>query len=150
MISDRLESDMKTAMKAGEKVKLNVIRMLRAELKNARIDRGEDLSESEEQKVLASYAKKRKEAMETYEQAGRQDLADKEQAEYDMVMAYLPEQMSESDLEKVVRAKVEETGAQSPRDMGKVMKAVMAEVGSSADGGAVSAMVKKVLAGQGG
>jgi uncharacterized protein YqeY len=145
MISDRLETDMKTAMKAGEKLKLSVIRMLRADLKNASISQGKDLSEAEEQKVLASYAKKRKESIDIYEKAGRQEMADKERAEYELVLAYLPQQISDDELAKIVKAKIEETAAKGPADMGKVMKAVMAQVGSSADGSAVSAMVKKTL-----
>lgn len=149
MISEKLEQDMKAAMKAGEKEKLACIRMMRAELKNARIAQGKDLSDADEQKILASYAKKRKESRETYEQAGRKDLADKEQSEYKIVMSYLPEQLGDDDLQAIVEAKIEETGAQGPADMGKVMKAVMAEVGGRAQGSAISAMVKKVLTGGG-
>ena len=136
---------MKAAMKSREKVKLSVIRMLLADLKNARIAAGEDLTEEQEEKVVAAYAKKRKESMETYEKAGRSDIVEKEQVEYDITVSYLPPQMDEEELKSLVMAKVEETGAESMKDFGRVMKAVMVDVGSRADGSAVSAMVKRVM-----
>ena len=147
MISNRLNDDMKTALKAGDKVKLGVIRMLRAELQNARIAEGDDLSEEQEQKVLASYAKKRKEAQEEYAKAGRDDLAKKEHDEFELTMSYLPAQLDEAELSAIVKAKIEETGASGPADFGRVMKAAMGEVGSRSDGATVSAVVKKILAG---
>ena len=136
---------MKAAMKSREKVKLSVIRMLLADLKNARIAAREDLTEEQEEKVVAAYAKKRKESMETYEKAGRSDIVEKEQVEYDITVSYLPPQMDEEELKSLVMAKVEEAGAESMKDFGRVMKAVMVEVGSRADGSAVSAMVKRVM-----
>jgi uncharacterized protein YqeY len=147
MISNKLNEDMKTALKAGDKVKLGVIRMLRSELKNASIAAGGELSDEQEQKVLASYAKKRKEAQDEYAKAGRDDLAAKEYEEYKLTMSYLPAQLDEAELGAIVKAKIEETGAQGPADFGRVMKAVMAEVGSRSDGSAVSAVVKRILAG---
>lgn len=145
MISKQLEDDMKVAMKAGDRDRLGVIRMLRAELKNARIDRGEDLTESEEQKVVASYAKKRKEAMDQYAQAGRKDLADKEEYEYETVLSYLPTQLGEDELAAIVREKISETGAAGPKDFGRVMKAVMEATSGRADGSVVSGLVKRIL-----
>ena len=145
MISKTLTEDMKSAMKSGDKVRLGVIRMLIAEIKNARIAAGEDLSEEQEEKIIAAYAKKRKETMETYKEAGRPDLVEKEKIEFDITMSYLPAQLDDDELKKIVRAKVAEAGAESMKDFGRVMKAVMAEVGSRADGSAVSAMVKTVM-----
>jgi uncharacterized protein YqeY len=147
MISERLTADMKAAMKSGDKPRLSVIRMLRAELKNAHIAAGEELSEEQEQKIVASYAKKRKEAREQAEQIAREDLAEKEEYEYTVTMSYLPAQMDEAELLSVIKEKIEETGAQGPKDMGKVMKAVMAAVGNQADGSTVSGLVKKTLIG---
>jgi uncharacterized protein YqeY len=144
MIIDRLKEDMKTAMKAGEKTRLGTIRMLMSELKNARIARGEDLTEAEEQKVLASYAKKRKESIEKYGEGGRQDLVDKEQEEYDITMSYLPEPMGEDELKKIIQKHIDATGG-GMQAFGQVMKAVMAEVSSQADGKVVSALVKQML-----
>jgi uncharacterized protein YqeY len=147
MISDKLQNDMKDAMKAGDKARLSVIRMLRSELKNAQIAKNDELTEEDEQKVLASYAKKRNEARQEYKKAGREDLADKEKYEYDVTKSYLPAQLSEEEVASIVKAKIAETGAAGPADFGKVMKAVMAEVGSRAEGATVSAAVKKQLSG---
>jgi uncharacterized protein len=147
MISDKLNTDMTTALKAGDKTRLSVIRMLRAELKNAQIAAGEALSEEQEQKVLASYAKKRKEAKEQALEVGRSDLAEKEQFEYDVTMSYLPAQLDDAELESIVKTKIKETGASSPREMGQVMKAVMEVVGNRAEGSKVSSLVKKLLTG---
>lgn len=148
MISKKLAGDMKIALKSGDKARLSVIRMLLAELKNAEIAAVRELTEEEEEKVVAAYAKKRMETMETYKQAGRADLFEKEKAEYGTTVSYLPPRIEEDELEKLVTQKIEETGAQGMKDFGRVMKAVMASVGSRADGSVVSAMVKKVMSAQ--
>ena len=147
MILEKLTTDMTAALKAGDKPRLSVIRMLRAELKNAQIAEGDTLSEAQEQKVLASYAKKRKEAKEQALELGRDDLAEKEEFEYNVTMSYLPEQLDDAELESIIKTKIEETGATGPREMGKVMKAVMEVVGNQAEGSKVSALVKKLLTG---
>jgi hypothetical protein len=147
MISKRLAEDMKVAMKAGDKIKLGVIRMLRAELKNAQIAAGDTLSEEIEEKVLSSYAKKLKESKDQYLGGGRKDLADKEETEYNITMSYLPPRMEEDELAELIKTKVKETGAAGVRDFGAVMKAVMQSAGSRADGSVVSGMVKKLLSG---
>jgi len=147
MISDKLREDMKAAMKAGDKARLSVIRLLLADLKYARIARGEDLSEAEEEKVLASFAKKRKEAIEAYRGGGRDEMADKEQAEHDMCVAYLPEQLGDDEVRALIRDAVEATGANGPKDFGLVMKKVMESAGSRADGKTVSALVREILNG---
>ena len=144
MIYEKLQDDMKKAMKEGARDRLGTIRMLMNELKNEKINTGEDLSESAEQKILVSYAKKRKEMIETYSENGRQDLADKETAEYETTMSYLPEQMGEDELKAAVKKHIALAGG-GKQAFGLVMKAVMAEVGSKADGRAVSAMVKQLL-----
>lgn len=144
MISDKLREDMKTAMKAGEKARLGTIRMLLSELKNDRIDKGEDLTDADEQKVLASYAKKRKESIEKYREGGRQDLVDKEQAEYELTMSYLPEPMSEDQLKRIIQKHID-AGDGGMQAFGSVMKAVMAEIAGQADGKVVSALVKEML-----
>lgn len=144
MINDKLKEDMKTAMKAKDKVRLGVIRMLLSELKNERIARGEDLSESDEQKVIASYAKKRKEVIETSLAGGRTDVADKERAEYEITISYLPRQLDENELKALVKKHMDDIGG-GKQAFGQVMKAVMAEVGSQAEGKTVSALVKELL-----
>ncbi|MCK5407783.1 MAG: GatB/YqeY domain-containing protein [Candidatus Krumholzibacteria bacterium] len=143
MIIERLTEDMKAAMKSGDKLRLSTIRMLMSELKNAKIARGEDLTEADEQKVVASYAKKRKESIDTYIKGGRQDMADKEQAEFDITVSYLPEQMSDAELKAVVKKHID--AADGAPALGQVIKAVMAEVGSQADGKSISSMVKEML-----
>jgi hypothetical protein len=145
MISKQLADDMKIALKAGEKARLSVIRMLLAELKNAEIAAAHELSQEEEEKVVAAYAKKRLETMDTYKQAGRADLFEKEKGEYETTVSYLPPRIEDDELQKLVAQQIEETGAQGMKDFGRVMKAVMASVGSRADGSVVSAMVKKVM-----
>lgn len=145
MITKKLSEDMKIAMKSGDKEGLGVIRMLLAELKNAALASPEKLTSDEEERVLAGYAKKRLEAVEAYKQAGRTDLWEKEQREYEITTSYLPPRLSEEELVKIIAGKIEETGAEGAKDFGRVMKAVMASVGSRADGAVVSAAVKKVL-----
>lgn len=146
MLTERLTADMKTALKAGEKERLGVIRMLLSELKNARIANGGDLDETAEQRVLGSYAKKRLEAIESARAGGRDDIAAREKLEYDAVMAYLPERLGEDELRAIVKKQIAETGVTGPQAFGVVMKAVIAEVAGRADGKAVSAMVKELIA----
>jgi len=138
---------MKAAMKSGDKTRLSVIRMLRADLKNAEIAAGGDLTAELEQKIVASYAKKRKESKEQCIEIGRDDLADKEELEYSIAMSYLPEQLDEAALRTIIKEKIAETGAQGPQDMGRVIKAVMAAVGNQAEGSTVSRLVKSTLIG---
>lgn len=144
MIIDALREDMKTAMKSGDKARLGTIRMLISELKNARIEKGDDLDDAEEQKVLASYAKKRKEAGQNARDGGREDLVAKEQQEYETTMAYLPAQLGEDELKAIVRKHIDASGG-GKQAFGQVMKAVMAEAGGQADGKVVSALVKELM-----
>jgi uncharacterized protein YqeY len=145
MLLDRLTADMKAAMKAGDRQRLGVIRMLISELKNARIEAREDLDEQSEQKVLASYAKKRKEAMEAARDGGRDDLVEKEKFEYDVTTSYLPEQLDDDELRGIIRKHIETAGGGGNQAFGQVMKAVMAEAGNRADGKRVSALVREML-----
>ena len=144
-LQEKLLDDMKTAMKSGNKVALETLRMLRSQLKNASIAKGEDLSEDNVMSVLSKEAKKRKESLELYKQGGREDLAEKEEMEMQIIMSYLPEALSEDELEKIVDKAVVETEADSLRDMGKVMGLVMPQVKGRADGKVVQEMVKKKL-----
>jgi uncharacterized protein YqeY len=147
MILDRLKDDMKEAMKSGDKIRLGVVRMLISELKNARIAVNKDLTEQDEEKVLASYAKKRKESIEKYLEGGRKDLADKEEKEHEITVSYLPEQLGQDELAAIIQKHIGELGASGKQDFGRVMKSVMAEVGSRAEGAKVSAMLREHLAG---
>lgn len=145
MITDRLTEDMKVAMKAGDKLRLSVIRMLISELKNERIAQGKDLDDASERKVLTGYAKRRREAMEAARAGGREEIAAREQQELDLTMSYLPRQLSEDEIRSVVRKHVEGAGATGPQAFGVVMKSVMAEIGGQADGKLVSALVRELM-----
>lgn len=144
----KITEDMKAAMKAGEKDKVGTLRMISAEAKNKRIEKKvEALSDEDVIGVLAGMKKKRLEAAETYDQGGRAELAEKERAEAALIESYLPAQLSDADLEKLVAEAVAQTGAAGLKDMGKVIGAVMAKAKGQADGARVSALVKKKLAG---
>lgn len=139
-------SDIKTAMKAKEGQKLEVLRFVNAEIKNKEIAvRPNEISEDDVMQVLKKYLKQRKEASEQFAKAGREDLVDKEKFEASVVEAYLPEMMTEEQLKPIVDKAVKESGASSMKDMGKVMKLVLEKAGSSADGKMVSSLVKSAL-----
>ena len=144
---ERLTDDMKTAMKAGDKDTLGVVRRAIAAMQNARIEKREDLDEQEEIKVIRSIAKQHKESIEQFRAAGREDLATKEEAELEILSTYLPAEMDQAQWEALVDAAIAETGASSMTDMGGVIKIVMAKAQGQAEGGAVSALVKGKLAG---
>ncbi len=142
---ERLDEDLKTAMKQREKPRVSLLRMLKSELKYARIERGRDLEEAEVIDILTRYARKRKESALEYEKGGREDLVAKELSEHDMVQVYLPRALDESELVELVEAAVAELEASSMKDMGRVMKTVLERAAGRADGSAVSALVKSRL-----
>ncbi len=146
-LQQRLTDDMKTAMKAGDKDTLGVVRRAIAAMQNARIEKREDLDEQEEIKVIRSIAKQHKESIEQFRAAGREDLATKEEAELEILSTYLPAEMDQAQLEALIDAAIAESGASSMKDMGGVIKIVMAKAQGQAEGGAVSALVKGKLAG---
>lgn len=146
-LEQRLTDDMKAAMKAGEKEALGVIRRVLAALKNARIEKKADLDEQDEIRVVRSIAKQHKESIEQFRAAGREDLATKEEAELEILSVYLPPEMDEAQLDGIIDEVIAETGASSMKDMGTVIKAVMARAAGQAEGGVVSAKVKERLAG---
>jgi uncharacterized protein YqeY len=145
-LQQRLTDDMKTAMKAGDKDTLGVVRRAIAAMQNARIEKREDLDEQEEIKVIRSIAKQHKESIEQFRAAGREDLATKEESELEILSTYLPAEMDQAQLEALVDAAIAESGASSMKDMGSVIKIVMAKAQGQAEGGAVSALVKGKLA----
>jgi uncharacterized protein len=141
----RLTEDMKTAMKAGDKDRLSVIRLLRGQLKDVIIEKRADLTDEEEISVLSNALKKRRESIDAYQNAGRMDLVQKEQKELEVIQSYLPAQLSPEEIEAVVQKVIQETGAQTVKDLGKVMPAVMAAVKGRADGRLVNELVRKIL-----
>jgi uncharacterized protein YqeY len=145
---EKIDSDLKTAMKNKDEIRLMVLRMLKSDLKYKAIDTGDDLSEEDTIAVLSSAAKKRGEAIEEYRRGGREDLAQKEQAEYEIIKEYLPEQLSEVELKELIKNAISETGAVSIKDLGTVMKALMPKVRGRADGKTVNIVVRSVLQGE--
>ncbi|MDH3974895.1 MAG: GatB/YqeY domain-containing protein [Deltaproteobacteria bacterium] len=142
----QLTEDMKAALKGRDQFKLDTLRMVISAVKNKEIEKKGELPDDVITTLIGTLVKQRKEAAQLYRQGGRDDLAGKEEQEIDILKVYLPEQMSEEALGKVVEAVIGETGASSMADMGKVMKGVMARVAGKADGSLVSAIVKKNLA----
>jgi uncharacterized protein YqeY len=145
-VEKQLLEDMKLAMKSGNKIELDTIRMLRAQIKSASIDKKDDLDEAELAQVLQKEAKKRKEAIEMYKQGNREDLVKKEEAELSVIAKYLPEQLSEKDLEDIIQSSIESLQVTSEKDMGRVMGAIMPKVKGKADGKLVQQKVKDHLA----
>lgn len=137
---------MTAAMKAKDAARLSTLRMVKAGMMNRQIEKGNELDDDEVSKLLRSLVKQRRDSIEQYEKAGRQDLADKENAEVDVIEAYLPQAASAEEIEQAVTAAIAATGAASIKDMGKVMKAAQAALaGKNADGRMVSEMVKGKL-----
>lgn len=145
MLIDRLNDDVKTAMKARETLRVAVLRLTLSELKNARITKQEDLTDEDVVQVLKREVKRREEAIDQYTKGGRPDLAEKEGKEAEILKAYLPEQLEGAALEAAVDAAIQEAGAQSMKEMGRVMKIVMAAHGGKVDGKTVQALVKARL-----
>jgi len=143
----RIQEDMKAAMRAKEKERLSVVRMLLSAIKDRQIETRAEVDDDEIQKILMSYAKKRNEALAEAEKAGREDLAAKERFELQVVSTYLPEPLSDAELDQLVAAAIAEVGATSMKEMGAVMKLATAQAQGRADGTRLSAAVKKRLAG---
>ena len=145
-ITNQLNLDMKEAMKAKDKVTLGTIRMVKASLQNEAIKLKKDLlSEEEELIVLARELKQRKDSLHEFEEAGRQDLVEKLHEEIKVIQSYMPEQLSDQELEQIVQQTIEEVQAESKKDMGKVMGALMPKIKGRADGSKVNQLVQKYL-----
>jgi uncharacterized protein YqeY len=141
----RLNDDMKSAMKAKDKESLQVIRMIKSSIQNEQIKVGHDLTDDEELSVLSREMKQRRDSLREFEQAGRDDLAEKVKSEIAIVEKYMPEQLSEDDIRQIVQEAINQTGAASAKEFGKVMGAVMPKVKGKADGNLVNAIVKELL-----
>ena len=147
-LTEQISRDITQAMKAKDPARLSPLRMAKAALMNAEVSKGRALDEAESQQVLASLIKQRRDSIEQFGAAGRQDLVDKETAEIAVLERYAPPSASAEELEQAVTAAIAGTGATTPKDMGRVMKAVMgALAGKSIDGKAVNELVRKKLAG---
>ena len=145
-LSEQIISDLTASMKAQDAQRTSTLRMVKAAMMNRKIEKGGELDDDEIQKLLRSLVKQRRDSIEQYEKAGRQELADKEQAEIAVIETYLPQAASPAEIEAAVSAAIAETGATSIKDMGKVMKTVQAALaGKNADGKVVADKVKAKL-----
>ncbi len=142
----QINEDLKESMKSGDKLRLETLRSLRASIiEFSKSGTGKDMSEEDAQKILLNASKKRKDAIEMYKQAGRQDLLEKEESELAIIAAYLPEQLSESEIVDALKLIIQQVGAEGPKDMGKVMGLAMKELRGKADGTLVQQCLKQLL-----
>lgn len=145
-LEQRLDQDIKEALKAGQKEKLTVLRGLKSALKYARIDKGEDLTDQDVIAALSAQAKKVRDSIEQFEKGRRSDLTDQARAELKIIEEYLPEQLDEDKLREIIREAIDELGAESAGDVGKVMQTVMPRVKGRADGKQVNKLAMEMLA----
>jgi uncharacterized protein YqeY len=147
-LKERIISDLTASMKAQDAPRTSTLRMVKAAVMNREIEKHGELDDEEMSKLLRSLVKQRRDSVEQYEKGGRQELADKEKTEIEVIEAYLPQAASREEIETAVAAAMGETGANSMKDMGRVMKAVQtALAGKNADGRTVSEIVKAKLGG---
>jgi uncharacterized protein YqeY len=145
-LSKQIVSDLTASMKAQDASRTSTLRMVKAAMMNRQIEKGSELDDDDVQKLLRSLVKQRRDSIEQYDKAGRQELVAKEQAEIDVIESYLPQAASAEVIEQAAMAAIAETGASSMKDMGKVMKAVQAALaGKNADGKTISEVVKTKL-----
>ncbi len=143
----RITDDMKSAMKGGDKARLAVIRLIQAAIKQREVDERIELDDAQVEAVLEKMLKQRRDSVSQFEAAGREDLASQERYEIGVVQAYLPEPLTDAEVDAILAAVIAETGAEGPRDMGKVMAALKPKVAGRADMQALSGKVKAALGG---
>jgi uncharacterized protein YqeY len=146
-LKDKLQQDMKAALRGGDKPRLGVIRLILAAVKQREVDERIELDDAQITTVLDKMSKQRRDSLEQYEKAGRDDLAGQEKFELDILQSYLPEQLGEAEIDVLIEAAVQATGATSMKDMGKVMGQLKNKLQGRADMGAVSGKIKARLAG---
>jgi hypothetical protein len=145
-LRDRLSEDLKLAMKARDQLRMDVIRMIKAAVLNKEVEMKKDLDDADMSRTMTTMIKQRKESVEQYEKGQRAELAAKERQEISIIESYLPKALSADELERIVESLIQETGATSAKDMGAVMKAVMARLaGQPVDGKQVSDLVRAKL-----
>jgi uncharacterized protein YqeY len=145
-LNDQVSADIAAAMKARDAARLSALRMLKAAVMNKAVEKGDDLEDAEILQVVASLVKQRRDSIEQFSKAGRSDLVEKETGELAVLQAYLPPSATPEEIDAAVAEAVAETGASSPKDIGKVMKAVMPKLaGKNADGKAVNEAVRRTL-----
>ncbi len=145
-LMERISQDMTAAMRARDALRLGALRMAKAALMNREIEKGRPLEEAEEQQVVISLIKQRRDSIEQFQKGGRQELADKEAAEITTLEVYLPPPVDPADIERAVSEAIAEAGATSAKDLGKVMKAVMPKLaGRAVDGRTINEVVRRKL-----
>ena len=150
-LKERINSEMKDALKSGDRATVGVLRMVKAKILEREVElraskgRDYELGDDEVVLVISSYAKQRRQSIESYQQAGREDLVAQEETELRVLQEYLPKQMSADEIEALVKETIAEIGASGPQDLGGVMKAVMPRVKGGADGKVVNEIVRKKL-----
>lgn len=142
---EKISLDLLSAMKAGERDRANALRGIKSAVKYREIEKGDELTDEDVVAVLSSAVKKHKDSIEQFEKAGRNDLVEKEKQEMKVAEEYLPEQLGEDEIERIVDTVISETGAAGPREFGIVMKGVMSKVKGQADGKLVKELVSKKL-----
>ena len=145
LLQDQLNNDLKIAMKAQDVLTKDTIRLIRAALKNAEIEKRSELTEEAVIDVLARMSKQYRDSISTYRDSGREDLAEKEENELEVLMRYLPSQLSEIEIRDLIIEAISQTAAAGPQDRGKVMGVIMPKVKGRADGGIVSKIVGELL-----
>jgi len=144
-LKEQIKNDIKNAMRAKENHKRDTLRNIQAAIKQIEVDQRIEVDDAMVEKILMKYAKQREDAIVQFKEAGRDDLVAKDEMELALVMSYLPEPMSDEELENILKEVIATTGATSMKDMGKVMGAAKSTVGSRADGGRINQAVKKLL-----
>jgi len=144
-ILEQIDQNLTKALKEKDETTISVLRMLKSVIKNKEIEKGKKLEEEEILELINKEAKKRKEAAQAYEEGGRSELAEQEKKELEILKTYLPEQLSEEEIQKIVEETIKETRASSFQDIGKVIGAVMSKVKGRAEGSMVSKIVKEKL-----
>ncbi len=141
----RLDDDLKTALKTSDKLKLSVLRMVKAAVKNQQIDKGRELQDEEILAILSTLAKQRRESSEQFSKGGRDDLARQESLELGVIQSYMPAQLSGEEIDAMIREAVRESGAKSEADMGRVMRILAPRIKGVADGKWVNNRVREIL-----
>jgi len=145
-LNAQIKSDIKDAMRAKDVLKRNTLRNIQVAVKDIEVNERREVTDADLEAILVKYAKQREDAMAQFKEAGRDDLVEQEQAELAIVKAYLPEPMSDEELETTLKEIITQVGAESMKDMGKVMGRAKAVIGSKADGGRINVVVKGLLA----
>lgn len=144
-LKQRLDQDMKLAQKSGDKLRLSLIRLLKSDIRYKEIKIGKELSEDEALEVLSTAAKKHRDSIEQFRKGGREDLAKQEEEEMNLILGYMPEQLKQEEIEGLIEESITEVGAESEKDIGKVMRVLMPKIKGRADGRMVNLQVSSKL-----